>query len=102
VIVQGLPRLPYTDEIGSQTPGRLRPGDLNLDYNICHICRSAWSKSTDVLSCTPSLVVVPNEVIWGSSGRSSGGRVGYQLGRLGPLDRSAGLLVGRTHLSGRP
>jgi hypothetical protein len=26
--------------------------------------------------------------------------VGCQLGRLGPLDRSAGLLVGRTHLSG--
>jgi hypothetical protein len=23
-----------------------------------------------------------------------------QLGQLGPLDRSAGLLVGRTHLSG--
>jgi hypothetical protein len=26
--------------------------------------------------------------------------VGCQLGRLGPLNRSAGLLVGRTHLSG--
>jgi hypothetical protein len=26
--------------------------------------------------------------------------VGYQLGRLVSLDRSAGLLVGQTHLSG--
>jgi hypothetical protein len=26
--------------------------------------------------------------------------VSHQLGRLGPLDRLAGLLVGRTHLSG--
>jgi hypothetical protein len=26
--------------------------------------------------------------------------VGLQLGRLGPFDRSASLLVGRTHLSG--
>jgi hypothetical protein len=26
--------------------------------------------------------------------------VGYQLGQLGPLDRSAGLLVGRTNSSG--
>jgi hypothetical protein len=25
--------------------------------------------------------------------------VGHQLGRLGPLDRSTGLLVGRAHLS---
>jgi hypothetical protein len=25
------------DEAGSQTLGRLRPGDLNLYYNSCHI-----------------------------------------------------------------
>jgi hypothetical protein len=25
------------NEVSSQTPGRLRPGDLNLDYNSCHI-----------------------------------------------------------------
>jgi hypothetical protein len=43
-----------------------------------------WAKSTDVLSCTTSLEVVLNEVVWESSGKSSGGRVGYQLGRLGP------------------
>jgi hypothetical protein len=35
-----------------------------------------------------------------SSGRSSGVRVDRQLDRLGPLDRSASLLVGRTYLSG--
>jgi hypothetical protein len=29
------------DEVGSQTPGRLRPGDLNLYYNSCHIL-SIW------------------------------------------------------------
>jgi hypothetical protein len=29
------------DEVGSQTPGRLQPGDLSLDYNTFHICRSA-------------------------------------------------------------
>jgi hypothetical protein len=28
------------DEVGSQTPGQLRPGDLSLDYNACHIRRS--------------------------------------------------------------
>jgi hypothetical protein len=25
------------DEVGSQTPGRLRPGDLSLHYTSCHI-----------------------------------------------------------------
>jgi hypothetical protein len=25
------------DEVDSHTPGWLRPGDLNLDYNSCHI-----------------------------------------------------------------
>jgi hypothetical protein len=39
-------------------------------------------------------------VIWESSGRSSGGRVGRQLGRLGPLTGRQVFLVGRTHLSG--
>jgi hypothetical protein len=42
------------DRVGSQSPGRLRPGDLNLvDYNTCH-----------VLSCMRSLVVVLDKVIW--------------------------------------
>jgi hypothetical protein len=25
------------DEVGSQTPGRLRPGDLSIHYTSCHI-----------------------------------------------------------------
>jgi hypothetical protein len=25
------------DELGSQTPGRLQPGDLSLHYTSCHI-----------------------------------------------------------------
>jgi hypothetical protein len=68
IVVQGaaLPALYWpADKVGSQTPGRLRPGDLNLDYNTFHIHRSAWSESTDVLSCTPSLVVVLDKVVWG-------------------------------------
>jgi hypothetical protein len=56
-----------TEKVGSQIPGRLRLGDLSLvDYNTCHIRRSAWSESTDVLSCTPSVEVVMDKVVWGS------------------------------------
>jgi hypothetical protein len=59
VIVQGvaLPTLYWpSDKVSSQTPGRLRPGDLSLVvYNYCHIRRAAFSESTVVLSCTPSL-----------------------------------------------
>jgi hypothetical protein len=55
-----------TDKVGSQIPGQLRPGDLSLvDYTTCHICRSAWSESIDVLSCTPCLVVVLGKVVCG-------------------------------------
>jgi hypothetical protein len=42
-------------------------------------------ESTVILSCTPSLKVVLDKVVWESFGMSSGGRVGHQLGRLGPL-----------------
>jgi hypothetical protein len=53
------------DKVGSQTPGWLRLGDLSLVYyNTCHIRRSAWSESTDVLSCTSSLVVILDKVVW--------------------------------------
>jgi hypothetical protein len=39
--------------------------DLRLvDYNIFHIRRSAWSESNNVLSCTPSLKVALDKVIW--------------------------------------
>jgi hypothetical protein len=44
-----------------------------------------WAKSTDVLSCMPSLEVVLNEVIWGILWKVLRGRAGCQLGRLGPL-----------------
>jgi hypothetical protein len=89
VIVQrvALPALYWlADKVGTQTPGRLRPGDQSLAiYNHCHIRQTALLESTVALSCTPSLVAVLDKVVWESSGRSSGGRVGRQLGQLGPL-----------------
>jgi hypothetical protein len=89
VIVQGVtsPTLHWPeDKVSGQTLGQLRLGDLNLvDYNYCHIRRTSLSESTIVLSCTPSLDVALDKVVWESSGRSSGGHVGHQLGRLGPL-----------------
>jgi hypothetical protein len=67
MMLQGvtLPALYWSaDKVGSQTPSLLQLGDLNLvDYNTCHIRRSAWSESTDALSCTPSLVVILDKVI---------------------------------------
>jgi hypothetical protein len=34
------------DEVGSQTPGRLRPGDLSLtDYIVCHILSIFFSRN---------------------------------------------------------
>jgi hypothetical protein len=50
------------DEVGSQTPGRLRPGDLSLVYlqQLPYLVDLLWSKSTKVLSCTPSLKVMLN------------------------------------------
>jgi hypothetical protein len=89
VIVQGSPRLPYICQ---------RLGDLNLDYNTCHIRRSAWLKSTDV--CTPSLVVILNKVIWRVFWKDFRRSCGLPMRSVGPINRSAGLLVGRTHLSG--
>jgi hypothetical protein len=61
-----------------------------------------WVKSTDVLSCTPSLVAVLNEVIWEIFWKVSSRSCGPPTRSVGPIDRSVGLLVGRTHLSGRP
>jgi hypothetical protein len=74
------------DEVGSQTPGRLRPRDLSLRYTSCHI-PSIYFGRNPPRSCLVRQVLRS----WGtrssgeSSGRSSGGRVGCQLGRLGPL-----------------
>jgi hypothetical protein len=56
-----------------------------MSHILPYLVDLLWAKSTEVLSFTPSLEVVLNEVIRESSGRSSGGRVGCQLGRLDPL-----------------
>jgi hypothetical protein len=89
------------DEVSSQTPSRLRPGDLNLRYNSCHIlsicsCRNPL-KSCLVRQVSRSFRIRSSGE---SFGRSSGGRVGCQLGRLGPLIGRRVFLVGRAHLSG--
>jgi hypothetical protein len=74
------------DEVGSQTPGQLRPGDLSLRYTSCLIPSICFGQSPPE-SCLVRQVLRS----WGtrssgeSSGRSSGGRMGCQLGRLGPL-----------------
>jgi hypothetical protein len=47
------------DEVGSQTPGRLRPAYLSLRYTSCHIPSICFRRSPPrSLSCTPSLEVV--------------------------------------------
>jgi hypothetical protein len=77
-----------TDEVGSQTPGQLRPGDLSLRYTSCHIPSICFRRSPPrscLVLCAKSLGRVGLGRLGESSGRSSGGRVGCQLGRLGPL-----------------
>jgi hypothetical protein len=47
------------DEVGSQTRGRLRPGDLSLHYTSCHIRSTCFGRNPlRSLSCTSSLEVV--------------------------------------------
>jgi hypothetical protein len=54
------------DEVGSQTPGWLRPGDLSLRYTSCHIPSICFRRNPPrSLSCTPSLEVVMDQVVWG-------------------------------------
>jgi hypothetical protein len=74
------------DEVGSQTLGRLRPEDLSLRYTSCHIPSICFGRNPP-RSCLVRQVL---RLCWirssgESSGRSLGGRVGYQLGRLDPL-----------------
>jgi hypothetical protein len=75
------------DEVGSQTPSQLRPRDLSLiDYIACHILSICFGWNPP-MSCLGHQVL---RSCWTrssgeSSGRSWGGRVGCQLGRLGPL-----------------
>jgi hypothetical protein len=75
------------DEVGSQNPGRLRPGDLSLVDDIaCHILSICFGRNPQ-RSCLVRQVL---RSCWirssgESSRRSSEGRVGHQLSRLGPL-----------------
>jgi hypothetical protein len=59
-----------------------------------------WSEYTEVLSCTPSLEVVLDKVVWGTFGKVFRRSCGPPTRLVGPTDRSTGLLVGQTHLSG--
>jgi hypothetical protein len=89
------------DEVGSQTPGRLQPGDLSLHYTSCHILSICFGRSPPrSLSCTPSLEVVADQVVWRIFWRVFRRSCGRQTRSIGPTNRSAGLLVGRTYLSG--
>jgi hypothetical protein len=74
------------DEVGSQTPGRLRLGDLSLCYTSCHILSNFFGHNPP-RSCLVRQVLTSWQMRSSekSSGRSSRGRVGHQLGRLGPL-----------------
>jgi hypothetical protein len=73
------------DEVGSQAPGRLRPGDLSLRYTSCHIPSICFGRSP-LESCLVRQVLRSwwTRSFGESSRKSSGGRVGRQLGRLGP------------------
>jgi hypothetical protein len=103
MIVQGvtLPTLYWlADKVDAQTPGQLRPKHQRLvDYNTCHICRSACRNPPLVLSCTPCLEVVLDKVAWGIFWKVFRRTCGPPTRSFGPTDRSAGVLVGRTHLS---
>jgi hypothetical protein len=59
-----------------------------------------WAKSTVVLSCTPSLEVVLNEVVWGILWKVFKRSRGLPTRLVGPTNRSTSLLIGWTHLSG--
>jgi hypothetical protein len=89
------------DEVGSQTRGLLQSGDLSLHYISCHIPSIFFGRSpARSLSCTPSLEVVVDQVVWGIFWKVFRRSCGQPTRSVGPTDRSAGLLVGRTHLSG--
>jgi hypothetical protein len=58
-----------------------------------------WEKSTDVLSCTPSLEVVMNQVAWEIFWKVFRRSSELPTRSVGPTDRSVVLPVGRTNLS---
>jgi hypothetical protein len=89
------------DEVGSQTPGWLRPGDLSLRYTSCHIPSICFRRNPPrSLSCTPSLEVVMDQVVCGIFWKVFSRSCGPPTRSIGPTNRSVGLLVDRTHLSG--
>jgi hypothetical protein len=86
------------DKVGSQIPSRLRPGDLSLvDYTL--------AISVDLLGRNPLLSCLVRQVLRSFRIRLS--RIFWKVFRrscgpprsVGSTVRSAGLLVGRTHLS---
>jgi hypothetical protein len=90
------------DEVGSLTPGRLRPGDLSLRYTYCHIPSIYFKRNPPrSLSCTPSLEVVMNQVVFGIFWKVFRRSCGPPTRSVGPTDRLSSLLVGRTHLLGK-
>jgi hypothetical protein len=43
------------DEVGSQNPGQLRPGDLSLRYTSCHILSICFGRNPQgLVLCTES------------------------------------------------
>jgi hypothetical protein len=81
------------DEVSSQTPGWLRPGDLSLHYTSSHISSICFGRNLSMSSLVRQVL----SLCWikssrESSRRCSGGHVGHQLGQLGPLTgrRSSG------------
>jgi hypothetical protein len=89
------------DEVGSLTPGRLRLVDLSLRYTSCHISSICFKRNPPrSLSCMPSLEVVIDQVVWIIFWKVFKRSCGLPTRPVGPTNRSASLLVGRTHLSG--
>jgi hypothetical protein len=95
------------DEVSSQTPGRLRPGDLSLRYNACHIlsiclvgihrclvlCAKSWGLAE--LGRLGNLLEGLQEVEWASN------EVGWAHGQVGGSSSRSDPLVGDGRERGR-
>jgi hypothetical protein len=105
VVGTALPALYWaTDKVGgpesrSVTTEKPIPSQLQL---LSYLVDLLWSKSTEILSCLVHQVLrscwirSSGAIFWKVFWRSCG----QPTRSVGPTDRSAGLLVGRTHLSG--
>jgi hypothetical protein len=101
VLVQGSPHPPYIGQRMRSVPGLLdttrRPkSTLHILLYPVNLLRS---KSTEVLSCIPSIEVVLNKVAQGIFWKVFRRSCGLPTRSVGPTDRSASLLVCWTHLS---